>query len=109
MRTAFKIYRRKYDPICYTFLTHTNSQAHISCYKIKHVKIALKRQCVRAIHVFKTTNLSLLREIITNKSLVLCSNCKYRHQNIGEIFGFRRDVFVAFILQEFCGAQDGTW
>jgi len=38
-----------------------------------------KRQCFRAIHAFKTTNLSLLREIITNKSLVLFSECKCRH------------------------------
>jgi hypothetical protein len=28
----------------------------------------LKRQCVRAVHIFRTTNLSLQREIITNKS-----------------------------------------
>lgn len=40
--------------------------------KLKSLKL-LKRQCVRAIYGFKKTNLSLLRETITNKSLVVLS------------------------------------
>jgi len=40
--------------------------------KLKSLKL-LKGQCVRAIHAFKKTNLSRLRETITHKSLVVFS------------------------------------
>jgi len=89
-------------PLCY--FPDTIIHRHTSAVtRLKSLKM-LKRQCVRVIHAFKRTNLTLLRETITNKSLVMFS-VKVGTKKYARFLASVCHVFVVFVLQGFCGAQ----